>query len=280
MCVRWEEKARRKEPYSIDMFLWLRKCLSVSSSLAPSFLEVLNVVYDWQRLGIFTGSRVSEYAQAKVPKGQRFNVVPQSTEAGRWAGFPIAFMRCDFTFYDAAQTMVPHSNLFDAHSHKLVNFVEICFRFDKSSTNFSCRKYSCTKHDIFCPVDAAVSILHRADILGVPDSEPVGVVISKSRSVSHSFRFLRDADITKVMRQACVGAHAPDHYLRQRINCIVPHSNRVTAAVCLQQGGAHNDEIAFQLRWHPTSVPIYLRHCFKAVGPVLQKVVSGVLLAH
>ena len=58
---------------------------------------------------------------------------------------------------------------------------------------------------------------------------------------------------------------------------IVPHSNRVTAAVCLQKGGAENDEIAFKLRWHPTSVPTYLRECFQSIGATLEKAIAGVM---
>jgi hypothetical protein len=57
---------------------------------------------NWTRLGAFTGSRVSEYAQTTARKGT-FTKVPDSLDAGDWRNTPIAFMYCDFTFYDAAK---------------------------------------------------------------------------------------------------------------------------------------------------------------------------------
>jgi hypothetical protein len=56
---------------------------------------------------------------------------------------------------------------------------------------------------------------------------------------------------------------------------LVAHSNQVTAAVCLQQGGTLNDKIAFWLHWKPASSPIYLQDCFQAVGDTLQKALIG-----
>jgi hypothetical protein len=79
------------------------------------------------------------------------------------------------------------------------------------------------------------------------------------------------------MQQACKLAYPdPSHELRIKIHRIVAHSNRVTAAVCLQQGGATIDEIAFRLRWQPGSVPTYLRECFQGVGDILQKAIVGI----
>lgn len=277
MCVNWEEKSRKKQPYSDEMFQWLFDELHGTTSSEVAFLGLQWAVYDWQRLGIFTGSRVSEYAQTKLKKGHAFQTVPMNPAAGQWAGMPLAFIRSDFVFYNSSLVIIPHSDVYTAHATGNIAFLEICFRFDKSRHNFTRRKYCCTGHKIYDPVDAAISILRRADYLQVPFNEPIGVVSNLSPSVATPYRFLRDSHITKIMRAACCGAHDENHYLRQNIDCIVPHSNRVTAAVCLQNGGAHNDEIAFQLRWHPSSVPIYLRHCFKTVGTVLEKVVAGVL---
>jgi hypothetical protein len=105
------------------------------------------------------------------------------------------------------------------------------------------------------PVDAGVSIIRQAHILGVPAGEPLGVFSSSLGN----FSFVTASTVTSVMHHACESAYPdPQHYLRLHIKQLVAHSNRVTAAVCLQQGGAGNDEIAFRLRWKPASVPIYL----------------------
>jgi hypothetical protein len=74
----------------------------------------------------------------------------------------------------------------------------------------------------------------------------------------------------------CVAAYSdPTHYLRIHIDRLVPHSNRVTAAVCLQMGGASHEDIAFRLRWKVGSVPTYLRECFQEVGPIMSSTLQG-----
>jgi hypothetical protein len=55
-----------------------------------------------------------------------------------------------------------------------------------------------------------------------------------------------------------MGLPNPAHHLRVNILCIVPHSNLITAAVALKLGGASDEKIAFQLRWHIASVPTFL----------------------
>jgi hypothetical protein len=79
------------------------------------------------------------------------------------------------------------------------------------------------------------------------------------------------------MQLACRLAYPdPAHKMRIKIDRIVAHSNRVTAAVYLHQGGATIDEIAFGLRWQPGSVPTYLHKGFQGVGDILQKAIDGI----
>jgi hypothetical protein len=78
------------------------------------------------------------------------------------------------------------------------------------------------------------------------------------------------------MKKACVWAYPDEtHYMRVHIDQIVPHSNRITAAVSLKLGGATDEEIAFRLRWHVSSVPTYLRECFQQVGAIVQSTLMG-----
>jgi hypothetical protein len=159
------------------------------------------------------------------------------------------------------------------HAQKLVSAVQIRSRYNKSKDNFTIRKFSSLDHPFLDQVDASVSILRRAHLLRVPSAEPLGVFTS---SFSVPFTFITATTVTQVMHHACISAYPdPDHYLRRNMKCIVAHSNRATAAVCLQQGGAQNDEIAFRLRWKPGSVPTYLRDCFQAVGDILQQELTG-----
>jgi hypothetical protein len=268
----WFVPRPRKEPFTMDMFQVLSQSLSSRKDRLATFLSKESAVFDWTRLGLFTGSRVSEYAQTRLRAGIRFNTIPKTTDAGTWAGQALAFIRADFTFYSASHELIPLANLAAFHRQGRIISIHIRFRFDKSPTNFSIRKFQTTKDSILDPVAAAVSCVYRADLLKSPADEPIGVYFDTRKGLS----FLRDYHVSKVMRQACIWAYPnPAHQLRVNILCIVPHSNRITAAVALKLGGATDDEIAFRLRWHISSVPTYLRECFQQVGEIVKTTLVG-----
>ena len=135
------------------------------------------------------------------------------------------------------------------------------------------RKFEATSDSILNPLDAAISILRRADMLHVPINEPMGIYAANGTT---TFLFLRDYHITPILRQMCRLAYPdPQHYLRVHIERLVPHSNRVTAAVCLKMGGATDEDIAFRLRWNIASAPTYLHECFQELGPIMTSTLQG-----
>ena len=271
----WTNPTQQKEPFTYKMLethanTFLR---STGKDSHSQFSSLNHVVWDWLRLGVFTGSRVAEYAQSGLVKNQRFQCIPKTKDAGRWAGQPFAFIREDFQFYDKAQCCVPHPQVLHTYKKGCLKTLHIRFRFDKSKHNFVIRKFEATSDKILDPLAAAVSILRRADILLVPRNEPMGVYTTTG---STQFRFLRDYHITPILRQMCRLAYPdPTHYLRIHIDRLVPHSNRVTAAVCLKMGGATDEDIAFRLRWNIASVPTYLRECFQEVGTIMTSTLQG-----
>jgi hypothetical protein len=269
----WAQPKPRKEPYTYRMLATQARFLvNLQLPLITSFLQKEYVVWDWLRLGVFTGSRLSEYAQSNLRKGQRFHIVPFSNDTGVCAGQPLAFIRADFTFYDKTDCVISHASLYNQHHKRNVHMVHIRFRYDKSAENFSLRKFPVSADPILNPVDATVSILHRADLLQVPENEPVGVY----GGAKGQYYFLRDSHVRDILRLICIRTYPdPTHYLRVHILRLVPHSNRVTAAVCLQMGGATLADIVFRLRWHIASVPTYLRECFQEVGPIMEQAISG-----
>lgn len=269
---KWRQPSEKKEPYTGEMLEWLYSSLLSSNNLAKEVLEMKAAVYDWLRLGIFTGSRVSEYAQDRLPQGRHWNAIPETQDAGIWAGWPLAFVKEDFTFMTGNIMIEPHKVLL-LHKQGKIDAVQIRFRFDKSPRNFEKRLFPKSSHKIFCPVDAVVSILQRAHALGVGQCEPVGVY-----SAGLSYKYLRSEHVVRILRAACIGAYPnPNHYLRQHIHRLVSHSVRVTAAVCLQQGGLDEHEIAYKLRWAVGSVPKYLRDCWQNVGRLMEITVTSIL---
>jgi hypothetical protein len=176
-----------------------------------------------------------------------------------------------FSFFTSGHESISLLTLHRYHLKGRVTSVHIRFRFDKSPRNFSIRKFCCTIDPILDPVAAAVSCIHRADLLGIPAWEPVAAFGTLS-----TYHFLRDSHITTVMQKTCIWAYPnPTHKMQLQIKCIVPHSNRITAAVALKLGGASDEEIAFRLRWLVGSVPTYLRECFSQVGTVIQQALTG-----
>jgi hypothetical protein len=90
----WTQPKPRKEPYTYRMLANQASFLARSAALNPNkvFLQKEYVVWHWLRLGVFTGSRVSEYAQSNLRRGQRFQVVPTNEDTSIWGGQPLAFL--------------------------------------------------------------------------------------------------------------------------------------------------------------------------------------------
>ena len=277
----WKQPLPRKEPFTLAMIDALRGYLlelSHSTSITHIFLTSEYAVYDWLCLGVFTGSRVSEYGQTSAAtatsSGRRFARIPNSPDAGLWANQPIAFIETDFVFYSSKAIRV--DNAFCLLSNALDHIWELHlrFRFDKSQSNFTIRKFTRLPDAQFDPVTAAINIIRRAHILSIPPSEPVGQFRSLSASQNS---FLQDRHVRDHLRLACRLAYPdPNHYCRLHILGLVAHSTRVTAALCLKLGGASNEEIAFRLRWHISSVPTYLRECFMGIDQMMQTAITGV----
>jgi hypothetical protein len=204
----------------------------------PRFSLVVNFAFtpgcDW---AFSLDFRISEYGQSRLNAGQRFQVIPDSSAVPPlYRQTPLAFVRGDFLFLDASSRTIDHISLAHRHALNEVQTLEITWRYDKSAHNFTKRGFLLTGHPIFDPVDAGVSIIHRANLMGVPFDEPIGVWRPTVTS-PFPYQFVKDSDVSRVMRDACMHAY-PDlaHYMRQHIQQLVPHSNGVTAAVYLSNG--------------------------------------------
>jgi hypothetical protein len=71
----WSVPRPKKEPFTIDMFRSLSPSLQTITDKIDIFLSKAPAVYDWTRLGIFTGSRAAEYAQTHLAKGVSYNMI-------------------------------------------------------------------------------------------------------------------------------------------------------------------------------------------------------------
>jgi hypothetical protein len=282
----WKEPLKRKEAITMPIIGAIRDTahdIASTHGTMASFLSVEYTVYDWERVVLYTGSRIAEYGQSSSAtysklklSTKRYARVPLSEAAGKWAGFSIAFIATDFTFWDANMCQLDESTCLSSSAHDLIFEIHIRFRFDKSKHNFTIRKFRRQQTVKFDLIVAVINIFRRARVLRIPAHEPIGQYRQRNGNVI----CLRDKDVRDVLRAGCIRAYPdPNHYCRINITGLVAHSNRVTAALCLLLGGATIDEIAFRLRWEPGSVPTYLRECFIGIDEIMRKAIAGAILA-
>jgi hypothetical protein len=275
----WEQPAPKKLMITLPMLkaMYARTITATTYYKEYAFIGRMAALWDWQCVTLFTGSRISEYGQNKGTTKEPWDKIPQTVDAGEWAGMPIAFVESDIIFYSESQHVVPHIKCDDPATHHQIRSVHLRFRYDKSKENFVIKSYRRQKASpIICPVQALINICRRAHMLQIPDSEPIAQFRDFEKK-NHAFRrCLLSKDVVHSLRTACVAAYPdPSHYCR--INCkrLVTHSNRVTAAVCLLIGGCTLDEIALRLRWKRDSVPTYLREHVAFIDRTMQGAIAG-----
>jgi hypothetical protein len=272
---KWQEPRPKREAYTFAMLSKFHSQVDAMETANPNtFLQRHSLVFNTQCLGIFTGSRVSEYSQSK---GKLTDVsrVPAPPGTPTELILPIAFVAGDFVFLSDRGIEVPHSELF-LKPH-LATQLLITFRHDKSGRNFAVRKYG-KGRDWLCPIKAATKLLYRAMLLDIPSHNPI---CAHRPAGTITYRWLRDTDVTETMRKVCIDTYTdPNHFLRVNITRIASHSNRVTAAVALSQAGLTIDAIAHRLRWQPASVTFYLRESASDIGQFTADTINGAQRNH
>jgi hypothetical protein len=271
----WQRPRKKREPYTFAMFKTLYNQLQHEAKAdATVSLDLKAAIFDWIRLGTFTGSRIAEVAQTQGSH-DCISRVPADPGAGDWKTDPIAFIAEDFTFFASNNVQLSRKQILQ--HPEWVHVVHIRFRYDKSPRNSVIRKFVRSGHKWFCPVKASISIIARACALHTDSKYPLGVY--RSNKSGQPTLLLRSYQFIKMMRQACVDTYKdPQHYMRKNIKHIDAHSNRVTAAVALSNAGLSIDEIAFRLRWKPESVEHYLRDCARAIGGLTDAAIRGSLM--
>jgi len=274
-AFKWGMPQPKRKPYTHQMITtFYGQARALIQSDPQNNLSRFLAVFDWIRLGLFTGSCRAKYCQT-MARRHEVSRVPTDGVAGSHAGEPIAFIMTDFRFLTKDETLLsPLDSL--AQPSRVVE-LQICFRFDKSPINGRWRKFRRTGHGYLCPVLAGLSIVQRAVALRVPHSDPLGVYAwTRDDKSFRTYTFLQSTELIAII--LVVAAH-PDsaHYLRQpdRLQCIDCHSNRVTACVALSEANASVDQIAHKLCWSVLSVKHYMHDCSHTVGASTAKVIQG-----
>lgn len=271
----WKKAKDKKEPLTGEIFVVMAHLAEESRRSAQGDLSMDCVLFDCCRLGLFTGSRLSEYGQGALPANtpaDGWQKLPTNRDVPtEWQGKPSAFIAQDFEFYNIDRQKMEHSEAITHESD--VAFVHICFRYDKSNHNFVVRKFRrvFSGHQL-CPVDAALSFVRRGSRILTHRFEPLGMFLGRNnRRYS-----VRGKHIQDFMHRACKIAYPDEqHYLRIRIDRLMSHSLRVTAAVALHNAGVSLDDIAFRLRWNSDAVKLYIRDCYRTIGDLTSRALVG-----
>ena len=222
---------------------------------------------------MFTGSRVSEYAQSKPKKGQAYAVVPSNTATEQFAGLPLAFITKDFHFYSKNKILLQYSKFSHAH------FLIIRYRYTKGIRNFVHHTYAALPRSLLCPIQAAIRTLLRYHMIGPPPGSPLFCFLSVA--APPQLCYLKDSQVTTGLRSA-VTRSFPDkrHICRQHISAITSKSIRVFACLCLKQAGWDLDSISHHLRWSSDAVKYYVRQAPFSADDISASLMSSATLAN
>jgi hypothetical protein len=231
---RWESVENRREPLTWAMVDAVR-----SSASSKSFFSLEATMVDWLTVGMFSGFRLSEWAQADsvVSKKSSQGHTPWQLSRKR---DPIAITRSDISI----------SKGLDGLEH-----LTIRYRWQKNGQNGESVLYGAASlgYPYRCPVIAMRNILRRAESLGVPADAPLAWFLAGKTKY-----LITDKHICSVLRQAARDAHGVHNvHDLQRWSA---HSIRVGACVLLHEKGADPMFIKSQLRWKSDTFLTYLRH--------------------
>jgi hypothetical protein len=273
----WKKPQQKKEPVSGEALDCMRLLAQAAiASTKNGWLSRDAVLYDFCVLSLFTGSRLAEYGQSGLPRGSpsdSWNPIPSTPNVPEaWRGKPLAFMASDFSFFDKQQLALAHVDALASPSR--VRYVHVRFRYDKSSFNFSVRKFRAVSGHHLCPVKAALRILQRAYCAHLvdPNREPLGMFLGRNGQ-----RYsIRGHHVAKFLQRATLMAHPdPSHYMHKNAHRVVAHSLRVSACVALHNAGVSLDDIIFRLRWNSDAVKAYIRDCARTVDDLTGRVING-----
>lgn len=229
---RWESIENRREPLTWAMIDSLRATI-------PYFFSLEAAMVDWLTVGMYSGFRLSEWAQAD-------SIAHKLTAQGHptWKlsrkGDSIAIIRSDISI----------SRGLDGFEH-----LTIRYRWQKNGQNGESVLYGAASHGFpyRCPVIAMRNILRRADSLGISADAPLAWF-----SDGKAKQLITDKHITSVLRQSARKAHAISN--DDDLSRWTAHSIRVGACVLLHEKGADPLFIKSQLRWKSDTFLTYLRH--------------------
>jgi hypothetical protein len=136
----WKRSRPRCEPLTgaiLDMMAGMAQASS-PQGIACKYAAL----YDRNRLGVFTSSRLAEYGQSALPrmsKADGWDPIPTNRDVPKaWQGKAKAFVASYFEFLDEFLVHIPHREAICNTTR--VAFIHFCFQYDKGSTTLIIQK--------------------------------------------------------------------------------------------------------------------------------------------
>jgi hypothetical protein len=243
--TRWENIPNRREPLTIDMIYHQHsKC----SSATPHSVE--QVMYDFEVIGIYSGIRLSEWAQ--YDSVRRLDQIRLNID-----GTPTAFIIGDLTFYGEKKYCLTLSEALAKPD--LVYHIDVCWRFQKNGEIKQKKSFPRASRgsSILCSVCAWIRVAARWVALKLDISHPLAV-FTNTGLVSGHVIFVTPIHINEALRSsACEVYNITD---KEELARFSSHSIRVGATVSLHAAGISQMDIKYALRWKSDTFFTYLRN--------------------
>ena len=243
---RWEQVPNRREPFTLDMLRHQQDCARQANPLS-----LLAAIADWSECGLFTGHRLTEWAQ---PQGHQTLADPHLDIFGN----PRAFRLNDLTF--ARQGRV-HMTLSAAlASPDDVYSISVCWRTQKNGENGEKKIFTRNpRKDGHSLVQPMMRIVQRfVKLRGANDSyTPLAIFQDDSGTT----RYITAVEIESTMRATAAAVYQLDPQKHKKeLQLWSAHSYRVGACVILHAMGYTGAQIKFLLRWKSETFLMYLRN--------------------
>jgi hypothetical protein len=249
---RWENMPNRREPLTVDMIHYA----ALQCNKTRLFC-IENVMYDWSVIGIYTGPRLTEWAQ------HNSGITMNKT------GEPKAFLWGDVEFRGENDRRMSTP---DALSRPyLVHTARLTWREQKNGNNGEKKTLvRAFGSDTLCAISALIRIMKRFQDLGLDKASHPLAVFTDTGLVDGNVSLIRPPQIDNFLQDAAKAVYnitKPEELAR-----FTSHSFRVGACVALHAAGISELNIKHALRWRSTSFMQYLRDlpcqaqlCTKAV---------------
>ena len=243
---KYEDQVDRRDMIYDEMTHHLEKVRSTQHE------DSLNsALIDWIYLGRFCGYRSIEWCQQKQQEVHHI-------DHPNWKGpTAYAFIMEDFLFFDAAKCPLKTTAELTLAD---ICYVRIRYRKQKNNNNGELIPYyKDVDNPEFCPVHAALRIVHRAFRLKVPAEIPLGVFQSK-KGIYKGKRCYITAKLTAIFLRSVAQEVFKLRPTDPSLSHWSAHSIRVTAANPLHRQGFADTYIQMRLRWKSDSFLGYLRN--------------------